>query len=77
MYEAVPDIVQDNITDACKRLGLKYVEQFFFKAAEAAGFSNPEDCARHRHQQWIKEGYRALPPYIQEYALQACNGEVH
>lgn len=72
---AIPDVIRDNITDASLRMGIKFAEQFFYRAALDAGFSNSQDVARHRHRQWLMEGYDKLPPYIKDYALRVCNGE--
>lgn len=77
MLQTIPDVVQDSVTDAARRLGVKFVEQVFYKAAEDAGFSNPQDVARCRHNQWVKQGYQALPPYVKDFCLRVCSGEVH
>lgn len=77
MLEAVPDVVEDTVTDAAKRLGVRFIEQVFYKAAEEAGFTNPQDIARCRFNQWARHGYASLPPYLKDFCLRACSGEVH
>lgn len=71
---SLPDLVRDSVTDAATRLGVRFVEEFFYRAALDAGFTNPQDVARHRHRQWLYNGYDALPPYIKDYALRVCDG---
>ena len=72
----LPDVVDDVIVNTARRIGVQYCEQVFFRAAVDAGFTNPHDVARHRHGQWLKQGYQALPPYVKDFCLRACNGEV-
>lgn len=73
----IPDVVSDTITDTAIRLGVSQVEQVFYKAAIDAGFTNPQDIATHRYLQWKRVGYDALPPYIKDFCLRTCSGEVH
>lgn len=74
----VPDVVQDNITDAAKRLGFQFTEQVFYRAALEAGFTNTaEDKARQLDVHWKRSGYSTLPPWVKDFVLRACAGEVH
>lgn len=75
MSQALCDVLQDAITDTAKRLGVD-VTQVFLRAAESAGFTNPELIAAHRRMQWVRSGFHVLPLYIKEFCLRTCNGEI-
>lgn len=70
----LPDVVSDSITDAARALNVQNVEQVFYKAAEDAHFTNAHDVAAHRYNQWKRNGFNSLPPYIKDFCLRVCNG---
>ena len=72
----IPDIVQDSVTDACRRLGVQFVESLFYSAALNAGFgARSEDRAREVHIQWARGGYQALPVWVKQYILEVMDGQ--
>jgi len=72
----LPDIVQDNCTDAAKRLGCQFIESFFFRAALEAGFgTRSEDKAREINLAWSRGGYDNLPHWVKKFALDVCDGQ--
>lgn len=77
---ALPDVVSDHCTDACKRTGWT-LSQLFLKAATTArsgqGFSNPEEVGEKWYRIWVKRGYHALPPVVQAFVLEVNEGFYH
>lgn len=73
---AIPNVCQDNVTDAARRLGCQFLESFFFRASLEAGYgTRSEDKARELHVKWTKEGYKALPDFVKNFALAVCDGK--
>lgn len=74
----IPDVISDNVTDACKRLGCS-LSKLFLKAAEncrnGKGFSNNGEVAEHMYQLWVKGGYEALPHAFKEFVLECNEGQ--
>lgn len=73
----IPDIVQDNITDAAKRCGYKFTEQVFYLYALDSGHTGEisEKKARELDTLWKRQGYIALPQAVKDFVLRLCDGE--
>jgi hypothetical protein len=72
----IPDVVQDHVTDCAKRLGYKFTEQVFYRAALEHGFGrNAEDKAKQMQFLWARNGYSSLPDWVRDFILRASNGE--
>ena len=71
----LPDVLQDNVTDACHRLGYEFVERIFYEAAKDAGFCDAKDRGMALHRLWIREGYGKLPSWVKDFILR--KNEIH
>ena len=78
MTTALCDVVQDNCTDAARKLGVD-VPHLFLKAAEncrnGQGFTNNPEVGERFYRLWVKGGYRNLPPAVQEFVLECNEGQ--
>lgn len=66
----LPDVIQDHVTDAAKRLGVQYTESVFYKCALDNGFgAKAEEQARELDIIWKRKGYAALPTWVKDFML--------
>ena len=74
MRLSVPDVVSDNVTDACRRVQLTPYNLFQKAATEVkeGGFSNAFEVGERWYRLWAKKGYHALPPAVKQFILD-CN----
>lgn len=71
----LPDVTRDSITDACCRLGLQDVHQFFLRAAARINPHDPHGFAQAAFFVWARNGYEGLDEKIKQFALECCDGQ--
>lgn len=73
---AIPDVIEDTVTDTAHKLGYMFTEQVFYHAALRAGYGQKaEDKARELDTLWKRQGYQHLPQWIRDFCLAVLNGE--
>lgn len=71
----LPDVMQDNVTDAARRLGLDDVHQLFLLISHQRRENDIHGSAQTAFSIWARGGYDALPETIQEFVLRVCEGQ--
>jgi hypothetical protein len=73
MQDVIP---QDHVTDAANRLGCKFIESLFYRAALEQGFGhNSEARARELMQVYARQGIEKLPSWTRTFILEVCAGQ--
>lgn len=72
----LPTVVQDSVTDAATRLGLRFIESLFYYAALESGYiQTADEKAKELTRIWLRQGEDRLPEFAREFVLRVCNGE--
>lgn len=75
MLQTLPDLIQDNVTDAAKRLGVSFTVLVLIKAAHMAGLPKHTDNGHALHRLWQRAGYDSLPDNIKLQILRINEGD--
>lgn len=71
MSHTVPDVISDEVTKACQKLGLE--PRFLFDQL-AEGFTNRLEVANSWKEKWMRNGFLSLPPCVRTNVQQIIAG---
>lgn len=75
----IPDVIDDEIVQACRKLGLE--PRFLFDKLASqwndTGFSNSIEVANHWQRLWMKSGFMSLPIAARDIVSSMIGGDLH